>query len=55
MDYEFLNIQPVVKGYKIVLGWKTRTSENENTYIVAYQVVPGDVASYFDMTGYKQQ
>jgi hypothetical protein len=55
VDYDFLNIQPVVKGYRIVLGWRTKTSDNENTYIVAYQVVRGDVSPYFDLAGYRQQ
>jgi len=55
MDYDFLNIQPVVRGYKIVLGWRTKSSENENTYIIAYEVIPGDVSAYFDLTGYKQK
>ena len=55
MDYNFLNIQPVVVDYRIVLGWRTKTADNENTYIVAYQVTPGDVSSYFDLSGYKQQ
>jgi len=53
MDYNFLNIQPVVYGYRIVLGWRTRTTDNENTYIIAYKIEPGNVSSYFDLTGYK--
>jgi len=53
MDYNFLNIQPVVYGYRIVLGWRTKTSDNENTYIIAYKIEPGDVKSYFDLSGYK--
>jgi hypothetical protein len=53
MDYNFLNIQPVIIGYRVVLGFRTKSSENENTYIVAYQIEPGDVNSFFDMTGYK--
>lgn len=52
MDYNFLNIQPVVHGYRIVLGWRTRSPENENTYIMAYKVEPGPVESYFDLSGY---
>ncbi len=55
VDHTFMNIQPVVMGYRIVLGWRTRTSENENTYIVAYQIIRGDVSEYFDLKGYKQQ
>ncbi len=53
MDYNFLNIQPVVLGYKIVLGYRTKTSENENTYIIAYEIIPGKVDSYFDLSGYQ--
>jgi len=53
VDYNFLNIQPVVFGYHIVLGWRTRTTDNENTYIIAYKIEPGNVSSYFDLTGYK--
>jgi hypothetical protein len=52
-DYNFMNIQPAVIGYKIVLGYRTKSSENENTYIVAYKIEPGNVDSYFDMTGFK--
>lgn len=53
MDYNFLNIQPVVLGYKIVLGWRTKTSTNESTYIIAYKIEPGNTAAYFDLSAYK--
>ncbi len=53
MDYNFLNIQPVVLGYRIVLGWRTKSSENENSYIIAYKIERGNVENYFDLTGYK--
>ncbi len=53
MDYSFLGIQPIVMGYKIVLGFRTKSSENENTYIMAYKIEPGNVDSYFDLSGYK--
>ena len=53
MDYNFLNIQPVVLGYRIVLGWRTKSSENENSYILAYKIERGNVENYFDLTGYK--
>ncbi len=53
VDYNFLNIQPVVMGYRIVLGWRTKSSENENSYIIAYKIERGDVEKYFDLTGYK--
>ncbi len=53
MDYNFLNIQPVIRGYRIVLGFRTKSSENESTYIIAYKIEPGDVKGYFDLTGYK--
>lgn len=55
MEYDFLNIQPVVKEYRIVLGWRTKTEDNENTYVIAYQILPAEVSSFFDLTGYKQQ
>lgn len=54
-NYDFMNIQPVVKDYRIVLGWRTKTDDNENTYVIAYQILPTDVSSFFDLTGYKQQ
>jgi hypothetical protein len=53
MNYNFLNIQPVVVGYKIVLGYRTRTSANENTYIMAYKIEPGPTDAYFDLSQYK--
>lgn len=53
MDYNFFNIQPVVLGYRIVLGWRTKSSDNENSYIIAYKIEKGNTESYFDLTGYK--
>lgn len=53
MDFNFLGIQPVVMGYKIVLGFRTKSADNENTYIMAYKIEPGNVDSYFDLSGYK--
>ncbi len=53
LDYNFLNIQPVVLGYRIVLGYRTKSSDNESTYIIAYSILPGDVSSYFDLSGYR--
>jgi hypothetical protein len=53
MDYNFMNIQPLVIGYKIVLGFRNRSSDNENTYIIAYKIEPGNTDKYFDLTGYK--
>ncbi|HUR66780.1 MAG TPA: hypothetical protein VMZ03_10585 [Chitinophagaceae bacterium] len=53
VDYNLFNIQPVVYGYRIVLGWRTKSPENENTYIIAYKIEKGNVESYFDLTGYK--
>lgn len=52
-DYNFMNIQPVVLGYKIVLGYRTKSSDNENTYILAYKIEPGNTESFFDLSGYK--
>jgi hypothetical protein len=54
-DYNFLNIQPLVMSYRIVLGWRTKTSENDNTYIIAYEIMPGDVSSMFNYSDYKQK
>jgi hypothetical protein len=53
MDYNFLGIQPLVMSYKIVLGLKTRSSDNENTYIMAYKIEPGNTDAWFDLSGYK--
>ena len=53
MDYNFQNIQPLVLGYRIVLGFRTRSAENENTFIIAYKIEPGKTDSYFDLSGYK--
>jgi hypothetical protein len=55
MDYNFLNIQPIVIGYRIVLGWRTKSPENENTFIVANKIEACDVSHYFDLSGYKQK
>jgi hypothetical protein len=55
MDYYFQNIQPLVIGYKIVLGFRTKSAENENTYIIAYKIEPGNTDSYFDLSGYQAQ
>ena len=51
-DYNFMNIQPVVLGYKLVLGYHTKSADNENTYIVAYKIEPGNTDSWFDLKGY---
>ncbi|MFM2139458.1 MAG: hypothetical protein RJA57_1765 [Bacteroidota bacterium] len=53
MDYNFLNIQPVVFGYRIVLGWRTRSAENENSYIIAYKIEKVNTDSFFDLTGFR--
>ncbi|MEI2739677.1 MAG: hypothetical protein V9F01_12955 [Chitinophagaceae bacterium] len=52
-DYTFLGIHPLVMSYKIVLGFRTKSSENENTYIMAYKIEPGNTAAYFDLSQYK--
>lgn len=52
-DYIFQNIQPLVRGYRIVLGFRTKSSENENTYIMAYKVEPGNTDPWFDLKGYR--
>ncbi len=53
MDYNFLGIQPLVMSYRIVLGLRTRSSNNENTYIMAYKIEPGNTDTWFDLSGYK--
>ncbi len=53
MDYNFMNVHPLVLGYKIVLGFRTKSSDNENTYIVAYKIEPGNTSSYFDLSQYQ--
>lgn len=53
VDYNFMNIQPLVMGYRIVLGFRTKSAENENTYIVAYKIDPGNTEAFFNLTGYK--
>jgi hypothetical protein len=53
MDYNFQNIHPLVVGYKVVLGFRTRSSDNENTYIIAYKIEPGNTDAWFDLTGFK--
>jgi hypothetical protein len=53
MDYNFQNIQPLILGYKIVLGFRTRSSENENTYFMAYKILPGNTSPYFDLSQYR--
>lgn len=52
-DYNFFNIQPIIIGYKIALGWRTKSTANENTYIMAYQVMPVSTDSYFDISQYQ--
>jgi hypothetical protein len=54
-DYNFMNIQPAVMGYKIVLAYKSKSANNENTMIVAYKIEPGDTNSYFDLSEYRQK
>jgi hypothetical protein len=53
MDYHFMNIQPLVVGYRIVLGFRTKSIENENTYIIAYKIEPVNTDTYFDLSAYK--
>ena len=55
MDYNFLNIQPIIVGYKIVLAWRTTSTSNENTMIKAYKIEPGNTDSYFDLSQYQQK
>jgi hypothetical protein len=55
MDYNFMNIQPLVIGYRIVLGFRTKSKENENTYIMAYKIEPLNTDTYFDLSTYKSK
>lgn len=55
MYYNFLNIQPMVYQYRIVLGWRTKSSDNENSYIMAYKIEKGNVETAFDLSGYRQK
>lgn len=54
-DYNFFNIQPIIMGYKIALGWRTKSTTNENTYIMAYQVMPVNTDTYFDLSQYQSK
>ncbi len=54
-DYYFMNIQPVIMGYKIVLGYRTKSAANESSFIIAYKIIPGETISYFDLAGYRQK
>ncbi|HRE38986.1 MAG TPA: hypothetical protein PK092_11135 [Chitinophagaceae bacterium] len=53
IDYNFLNIQPMVLGYRIVLGYRNKSPDNENSYFMAYKIEPGNMESYFDLSQYK--
>jgi hypothetical protein len=52
VDYNFLGIHPIVFGYQIALGFRSKTSENENTFIMAYKIEPGNTDSWFDLSQY---
>ncbi len=54
-DYNFMNIQPAIMGYKIVLGFKSASANNENTMILAYKIEAGDTGSFFDLSEYHQK
>jgi hypothetical protein len=54
-DYNFLNIHPVIFAGKIVLGFRNKSSEGENTYIMAYSIIRANTEGYFNLTGYKQK
>lgn len=55
MDFNFMNIQAVVKGFKIALGWRTKSQDNQNTYIMAYKIEPGNTSSYFDLSQFQSK
>lgn len=52
-DFNFLGIHPLVVGYQITLGFKSKSVENENTYIMAYKIEPGNTDIWFDLSQYK--
>jgi len=53
LDYNFLNSQPVIMAGRVVLGFRTKSPEGDNMYVIAYRIIPGNVDSYFDISGYK--
>ena len=53
MDFNFLGIHPIVFGYQIDLGFHSKTTENENTFIMAYKIEPGNTDSWFDLSKYR--
>ncbi|HYC38929.1 MAG TPA: hypothetical protein VEB63_00450 [Chitinophagaceae bacterium] len=54
-EFNFMNIQPVVSDYRIVLGYRTRSPEQETTLIMAYRIEPGNVEKYFDLSSFREQ
>lgn len=52
MDFNFLGIHPIVFGYQIALGFRSKTDKNENTFIMAYKIEPGNTDQWFDLSQY---
>lgn len=52
VNFNFMNVHPLVLGYKIVLGFRTKSADNENTYIIAYKIEPGNHDEWFDLSSY---
>jgi hypothetical protein len=52
MDFNFLGIHPLVFGYQIALGFRSKTDQNENTFIMAYKIEPGNTDQWFDLGQY---
>jgi len=53
MDFNFLGIHPIVFGYQIALGFRSKTDQNENTFIMAYKIEPGNTDQWFDLSQYR--
>jgi hypothetical protein len=53
MDFNFLGIHPIVFGYQIALGFRSKTDQNENTFIMAYKIEPGNTDQWFDLGQYR--
>ncbi|MBL7747299.1 MAG: DUF4412 domain-containing protein, partial [Chitinophagaceae bacterium] len=55
LNFNFLGMQPVVANGKIVLAYRTRLpAENENTYIMAYQIERGNTDHWFELKEYQK-
>lgn len=53
MDFNFLGIHPIVVGYQIALGFRSKDDQGESTFIMAYKIEPGNTDQWFDLSQYK--